>query len=556
MNLEPRDIPARLRRRLIVLQNRRRIAQLTQQVKDHEWVRPGQRPVVFFNASTRLTNLSQNSAFATLTSWALRLSGVPVVHFVCESGMSRCVLGTNPDNPAAPPPCKACIEQSHRITAHSQVRAFTYQADPILDMELDGLSVQALSKYQVPAPFAVPGSVLPLGPLVLPSLRWALRRHTLEDDEPTRFLLREYISSAYRVVQEFATFLSEVQPETAVIFNGIMYPEAMARWVALQRGVRVITHEVGFQRYSAFFSDGEATAYPLDIPEDFELDAAQNARLDAYLEDRFQGKFTMAGIQFWPEMSGLDPAFREKAAGFRQVVPVFTNVIFDTSQIHANTVFPHMFAWLDMTLELIRAYPETLFVIRAHPDEMRPGSNKQSRESVQDWVEAHGVTGLPNVVFISPQEYISSYELIQSAKFSMVYNSSIGLEAALMGKPVLTGGKARYTQYPTVFFPENPEAYFQKAEELLLAEQIQVPAEFQRQARRFIYYQFYRGSLPFEDFLQSGVLPGYVELKPFSWKALLPENSPTLRVLVEGISNPAASPEPGENQLFILGDMK
>ena len=48
----------------------------------------------------------------------------------------------------------------------------------------------------------------------------------------------------------------------------------------------------------------------------------------------------MAGIRFWPEMRGLDEAFLQKAAKFHQIVPVFTNVIYDTSQVHANTCFP------------------------------------------------------------------------------------------------------------------------------------------------------------------------------------------------------------------------
>ncbi|MDD5370413.1 MAG: hypothetical protein PHQ40_15125, partial [Anaerolineaceae bacterium] len=62
------------------------------------------RPVIFFNASTRLSGLSLNAGFSLLTAWTLRLQGVPVVHFVCREGMGPCVLGTNRDNPAAPPP--------------------------------------------------------------------------------------------------------------------------------------------------------------------------------------------------------------------------------------------------------------------------------------------------------------------------------------------------------------------------------------------------------------------------------------------------------------------
>jgi hypothetical protein len=147
-------------------------------------------------------------------------------------------------------------------------------------------------------------------------------------------------------------------------------------------------------------------------------------------------------------MRGLDESFAQKAVQFQQIVPIFTNVVYDTSQVHANTVFPQMFAWLDLVHGLIQEHPETLFVIRAHPDEMRAG--KQSRESVPDWVEKNQVDRLSNVIFVGPTEYLSSYELIQRSKFVMVYNSSIGLEAALMGKAVLCGGKARYT--PTQSF--------------------------------------------------------------------------------------------------------
>ncbi len=97
----------------------------------------------------------------------------------------------------------------------------------------------------------------------------------------------------------------------------------------------------------------------------------------------------MAGIKFWADMKGLDESFLQKAAGFKQIVPIFTNVIFDTSQPHANTVFEDMFDWLDLVLEVIRAHPETLFVIRAHPDELRV--RKASRETVAGWVEASRV---------------------------------------------------------------------------------------------------------------------------------------------------------------------
>jgi len=217
----------------------------------------------------------------------------------------------------------------------------------------------------------------------------------------------------------------------------------------------------------------------------------------------FQGDFSMAGIKFWADMKGLDRAFLQKAARFKQIVPVFTNVIFDTSQPHANTVFSDMFVWLDSILEVIKRHPETLFVMRAHPDETR--TRKESRETVQGWVEANGVDKLENVVFVAPKETLSSYELIQKSKFVMVYNSTIGLEASLMGKPVLCAGKARFTQYPIVFFPQTIEDVRRMMKEFLETETIDVPHDFKWNARRFLYYQLFRTSLPFGDFLEPSV---------------------------------------------------
>jgi hypothetical protein len=488
-------------------------------------------PIVFFKASTGIDDLSWNSGFHLLTSWAFRLQGIPVAYFACNAGMSKCVLGTNRDHPQKEPPCKSCVYQSRTLysgtQAHTQagtfVNWFEFQRDSELITRIAQLSVPELMTFEWQG--------IPLGPLCLPGLRWVLRIHHLNDDENTRYLFREYILSAWNVSQKFANFLDQTQPRAVLVFNGQFFPESTARYVAQKRGLRVITHEVGLQPATAYFTEGEATAYPIHIPDDFEMNEAQNAKLDAYLAKRFQGDFTMAGIKFWADMKGLDESFLKKAADFKQIVPIFTNVIFDTSQPHANTIFEDMFDWLDMTLEVIRTHPETLFVIRAHPDELRV--RKASRETVGGWVEARHVTDFPNVVFVAPNETLSSYELILKSKFVMVYNSTIGLEASIMGAVVLCAGKARFTQYPTVFFPQSIKEQKGKLEEFLAAEKIEVPADFKRNARRFLYYQLYRTSLPFGDFLEPSVRTTQTRLKSFELDELV--KSKSIEVIREGL---------------------
>ncbi len=492
---------------------------------------PSGAPIVFFKASTGIDDFSWNSGFHLLVSWALRLKGIPVAYFACHAGMSKCVLGTNRDDVYRPMPCKTCIAQSKTLYAGvpadrgvgTQVNWFDFERDEKLASAVAPLSLQELMKFE--------WQDLPLGALCLPGLRWILRIHHLTDDEPTRYLLREYILSAWNVARKFSKFLDETQPRAVVVFNGQFFPEATAAHLARKRGLRVVTHEVGLQPASAFFTDGEATIYPIHIPAEFEMTAEQDAKLDSYLAKRFQGDFTMAGIKFWPDMKGLDESFLQKAARFKQIVPIFTNVIFDTSQPHANTVFEDMFAWLDMALEVIRRHPETLFVVRAHPDETRV--RKSSRETVEDWATRRGVREEANVVVVGPKEPLSSYELIQRSKFVMIYNSTIGLEASILGAAVLCAGKARFTQYPTVFFPQTVEDVRRTMEGFLSAERIEVPPEFKRNARRFLYYQLFRTSLPFGAFLAPSVRTTQTKLKSFGLDELL--ESDAAKTVLKGL---------------------
>src|SRR5215207_1704212 len=278
----------RIKRGLVRRLNNVKIARVAKRVARRSPA-PSGAPVVFFKASTGIDDLSWNTGFHLLASWALRLKGIPVIYFACHSGMSHCVLGTNRDNVHKAPPCKSCIYQSQTLyksvptfersnAQQTSVNWFDYHRDPELAEAIAKLPLQDLMAFE--------WQNIPLGALCLPGLRWILRIHHLEDNENTRYLLREYILSAWNVAQKFSKLLDKTNPRAVIVFNGQFFPEAIARYIAQRRGIRVITHEVGLQPASAFFTDGEATAYPIHIPDKFELNDEQNAKLDAYLARR------------------------------------------------------------------------------------------------------------------------------------------------------------------------------------------------------------------------------------------------------------------------------
>ena len=182
--------------------------------------------------------------------------------------------------------------------------------------------------------------------------------------------------------------------------------------------------------------------------------------------------------------------------------------------------------------------------LRAHPDENRPG--KESRESVAQWVEHNQVVQLPNVYYLDADQYIDSYELIRGSKFTMVYNSTIGLEAAILGSTVLCGGASRFTEDEIAILPESKDAFLKELSALLDVETLETPPVFKENSRRFFYYQVFHRALPFGEFLEEDKFwKGYVQLTRFGWPDLLPENSETMQVIANGIleDEPFAMPE-------------
>jgi len=499
---------------------------LARELEQHERSHPPRgAPVLFFDASARLGALSHNAAFSLLAGWSLRYAGIPVVRLACAGGLWPCVLGAATRRRGRPSPCPSCVAQSRRIHCGTDLR-WLPPTSAAMPSALRDASVATLAAYE--------DGGIPLGGMVLPSVRWALRRHHLDDDPPNRALLATAIAAAARFAGQARELLAQVQPRAVVAFNGTQFPEAILRRLATDAGVPVATHEVGYTPCSAFFSHGVATTREVQIPETFSLGPDDEARLDAQLARRFKGDFTMAGVRFWPQIAALPAALRERASRHDRVVAVFTNVAFDTSQVHANTIFTDMFDWLDAVHRIAARNPRTLFVLRAHPDESRPG--RESRETLRAWARQSGADRLANVMVIAPTDPTSSYDLATCAAFVMVYNSTIALEAVMLGKPVLCGGAARYTPFGIGVTPTTIAEFSETARRLLAGDIGGANADGKARARRFLYFQDFRASIPFDAWLaEDPRRPGEVLIRDVPLASLDPSASDALGRLHGGI---------------------
>jgi|GEM_PF-62360 len=479
------------------------------------------KKILFFNATSGPAMLGFASTAGLIISWALRLSGHRVLHLVCRKGLRRCIQGTNRYDLNQPMPCETC--QAIKSKMFPQDLRWYLEPKPEVPSALIPLGSYSLDDL---ADFVYQG--IKVGELCISSVRWTLRRHRLDSDPRSTQLLREYIRGGMSIVDTLQRLLQEQELHSMVVFNGVFYPEAIARAVALQKGLPVVAYEVSIPSLTVFLSHGAAAGGGLiTIPEDFQMSATQEADFNRYMSQRIRGTVGQPGL--WPEMKGIEPDLQAFAGQHKNVVSVFTNVIFDTSQYGANTVFESMFDWLDEIMKLASLHLETLFVVRAHPAEVFP--HHESEELVEDWLKAQSYLAIPNVRFIPPTDYISSYELLNISRFCLVYNSTIGLEAVVLGIPTVTAAAGRYSGAGVTHAPTSREAYRELVETFLENGPPPVADTVRQRARYYMYQFFFRQGLDFSAFLES---PDWT-LKTINASTLHPDNSPEMNIIYKGI---------------------
>ena len=104
----------------------------------------------------------------------------------------------------AAPPCQQCIAQSKAVYQRVPQTNYELLENAELTKKLRYSMLDDLMKLEWEG--------IPYGKLVLPSIRWILRRHTLLEDPSTIFLYQTYIHSAWSLAQQFTRMLDRVQP--------------------------------------------------------------------------------------------------------------------------------------------------------------------------------------------------------------------------------------------------------------------------------------------------------------------------------------------------------
>jgi hypothetical protein len=180
---------------------------------------------------------------------------------------------------------------------------------------------------------------------------------------------------------------------------------------------------------------------------------------------------------------------------FESVTAMFTNIVWDASLTVDRDLFEDCFEWVDRTIELYRNYKDHLLIVKIHPAEniLRGGTN----ESMTEWIDDHHRPLPENIIVLDPGTDVDTYALFEQLDTCLVYNSTVGLEAAYRGLPVVVAGETYYRNLGFTYEPETKNEY----DELLITEEpIELDVTMQELAQRFAYLLFVRSHIEFPFF--------------------------------------------------------
>lgn len=236
------------------------------------------------------------------------------------------------------------------------------------------------------------------------------------------------------------------RPDVVIVPNGTLQELGVVYRVARSLNIPTVTYEFGDQRQRIWLAqNAEVMRQETDslwkarkddplTPDQLErvrslFAARQKATLWENFSRRWQGTPSQGGKQVRAEL-GLDN---------RPIVLLATNVLGDSLTLGRN-IFTHSMAeWIARTVQYFAGRTDVQLVVRVHPGEVLTHGLSMAE------VVRQVLPKLPeHIRLIAPTDSVNTYDLIEIADVGLVYTTTVGLEMAMSGLPVIVAGQTHF----------------------------------------------------------------------------------------------------------------
>lgn len=333
-----------------------------------------------------------------------------------------------------------------------------------------------------------PADVAQVNQLADINVQWALRGAlTLAEHEPLADAMRASLSQALgriRSLMSAETFRYLLAP------GGTFGSSGLFLWLGTQHQLRVATYDAGLRFMTA--SPTGVAAQHFDLPRAFDrllhAEASTRAQMVHYAEAELNNRRHARDLARYQTVASTTHPVAPSGA----LIPL--NVEWDASALGRHTIFRDRTDWLESTIPFILENSDSHITIREHPAETQ--QQAAHRISFEPLHIRFG--GTPRLKFVSAEAPVNTYNLVDGASIVLPFVSTIGIEAAALGKQVIVAGEPYYAGLGFVWAPKTRDQYFEWLARALSGDLSPLPE--QRERALLCYYLAALGNVVWTDF--------------------------------------------------------
>ena len=152
----------------------------------------------------------------------------------------------------------------------------------------------------------------------------------------------------------------------------------------------------------------------------------------------------------------------DETLAFDIVVPL--NIRWDSAALGRQRAFPSVEDWLRALLDWVAARPRLKICLRQHPRERLAFA--RSGDDLAPLVAEYACLG-DRLRYVRADEEVSTYDLLRQARVVLPHTSTVGIEAAMLGKAVVLSTACYYEGLGFCQAARNAGDYFDRLEKAL-----------------------------------------------------------------------------------------
>lgn len=291
----------------------------------------------------------------------------------------------------------------------------------------------------------------------------------IEDVDPNNEVYKLRLERNTEIARAVLGWLKANRPDVVIIPNGTIQELGVVYRVARYLGIRTVTYEFGDQRQRIWVAQNsevmrQETDSMWQARTGEALNPDQLERMRALFTARQRGALWENFARLWQDTpaEGGDKARQALGLDSRPVVLLATNVLGDSLTLGRQVFSASMAEWISRTVQYFAGRPDVQFIIRVHPGEVL--THGLSMMTVVKQV----LPKLPeHIRLIGPKDKVNTYDLIEVADLGLVYTTTVGMEMAMCGVPVIASGSTHYRGRGFTYDPKSWVAYFKLLGQIL-----------------------------------------------------------------------------------------